>query len=412
MSNHDPIIIVGAGHAGVEAASALRAEGYQGGIILLSDEPHLPYQRPPLSKAYMKRELTEEGLLLKGEAFYAKSNIDLRLGAKAEAIDRTNRQLRLASGEALAYSHLILATGARQRPFTIPGADLDGVLVLRNLSDAGTLRERLETAKAVVIIGAGFIGLEFAAVAAPLGSKVHVVELAPRAMARSLSKDMSDFFEAQHRGFGVELLFGTGVTAIQGTDGKVSGVALSDGRVIPADLVLAGIGVLAEDRLALEAGLDCGDGIIVDEFLATSDPPISAIGDCAHHPNVFAGARTRLESVQNAGDQARCVAKRLVGKPIPYSSLPWFWSDQADLKLQIVGFLNDCDQYVLRGKPEERAFSIFGFKQGKLTGVESVNQAAEHMIGRKLLQNKTALTPEQAGDPAFDLRALAGGRAR
>jgi 3-phenylpropionate/trans-cinnamate dioxygenase ferredoxin reductase subunit len=223
---------------------------------------------------------------------------------------------------------------------------------------------------------------------------------------------MSAFFEAQHRGFGVELLFGSGVAAIHGADGKVSSVELSDGKIIPADLVLAGIGVLPEDRLAAEAGLTCTDGIVVDEMLLTSDPSISAIGDCAHHPNVFTGCMTRLESVQNASDQARCVAKRLVGKPVPYTGLPWFWSDQADLKLQIVGFLSECDQFVVRGKPEEGSFSVFGFKQGRLTGVESVNQVSDHMVGRKLLQNNLPLTPEQAGDLSFDLKAFAGGRAR
>jgi 3-phenylpropionate/trans-cinnamate dioxygenase ferredoxin reductase subunit len=258
----------------------------------------------------------------------------------------------------------------------------------------------------VVVIGAGFIGLEFAAVAVKRGCRIHVVELADRPMARALTPQMSAVFAAAHRASGIELLLGLGIAALHGTNGKVTSVELSDGRSVAADLVLAGIGVVAEDHLARGCGLACANGVVVDGHLLTSDPTISAIGDCTSHPNVFAGETIRLESVQNAADQARCVAKRLTGKPAPYDSLPWFWSDQGDLKLQIAGFLSNADTFVTRGDPATRAFSIFGFRQGTLTGVESLNRPGDHMAARRIIAMKLPLQPAEAGDPSFDLKAL------
>ena len=259
----------------------------------------------------------------------------------------------------------------------------------------------------MVVVGAGFIGLEFAATAAAKGADVQVVEIAPRVMGRAVSQAISDYYAEAHRAFGVHLHLGLGVSALEGADGKVKAVKLSDGRALPADLVLVGIGIIAAEKLAGVAGLAVENGVVVDAAMTTSDPDISAIGDCAAHPNVFAGRRIRLESVQNAADQARVVARKLAGKPAHYDALPWFWSDQGDLKLQIAGLIDGCDTFVTRGDPAQRSFSIFGFAAGKLRVVESVNRAADHMIARRLLAAATPLSLEEAADPAFDLKARA-----
>lgn len=407
MDRNRGIVIVGAGHAGVQLAASLREEGFEGAITLLSDDPRLPYQRPPLSKAYMKREATADSLILRGPAFYEQKQIDLRLGVAAEAIDRAAHAVRLRSGETLAYSRLVLATGGLARPFAVPGADLAGVHVLRDMGDADALRDRLENSKNVVVVGAGFIGLEFAAVAAKAGLNVAIVEVAPRVMGRAVSPALSDFYAEAHRGFGADVLLGMGVAAIVGTGGKASGVKLSDGRVLPADFVVVGIGVVARDGLAKAAGLDCPNGVRVDAQLATSDPDIFAIGDVALHPNAWGNREMRLESVQNATDQARALARTLSGTPTRYDALPWFWSDQGDLKLQMVGLMDKAETFVTRGDPAARAFSVFGFAGGRLVAVESVNKPGDHMLARKLIGAGVAVTPEQAGDAAFDLKALA-----
>ncbi|MCC0004835.1 MAG: FAD-dependent oxidoreductase [Methylobacteriaceae bacterium] len=407
MSAAAGIVIVGAGHGGVQAAASLREEGYAGPITLVSDDPNAPYQRPPLSKAFIKGEATAESLILRGPAYYPEKQIDLRLGESVAAIDRAGRIARLASGEALAYEHLILATGALARPATFAGAELDGVLALRDINDAAQLKARLENAKHVVVIGAGFIGLEFAATAAAKGAEVQVVEIAPRVMGRAVSQTISDFYADAHRGFGVNLHLGAGVGSIEGANGRVKAVHLSDGRRLPADLVLVGIGILANEQLASAAGLVVDNGVVVDEALTTSDPHISAIGDCCAHPNAYAGRVFRLESVQNATDQARVVARKIVGKEARYDALPWFWSDQGDLKLQIAGLNMGCDTFVTRGDPASRSFSVFGFSGGRLRVVESVNRAADHMIARRLIAAGASLSPQEAADPAFDLKARA-----
>ena len=407
MSAAGRIIIVGAGHGGVQAAASLREEGYEGPIALVSDDPHAPYQRPPLSKAYMKGEATADSLILRGPAFYPEKGIDLMLGARVVEIDRGAKRVKFASGETLDYGHLILATGADPRPAPFAGAELEGVLALRDMNDAERLKQRLAAARHVVVVGAGFIGLEFAATAAAKGCDVQVVEIAPRVMGRAVSKALSDFYAEAHRAFGVHLHLGVGVAAIEGEGGKATAVRLSDGRRLPADLVLVGIGILAAEKLAAAAGLAVDNGVVVDAAMTTSDPDISAVGDCAAHPNVFAGRRIRLESVQNASDQARTVARKLTGKPAHYDALPWFWSDQGDLKLQIAGLIDGCDVFVTRGDPGARSFSVFGFAAGKLKVVESVNRAADHMIARRLIASAVALTPEEAADPAVDIKARA-----
>ncbi len=407
MSEGAGIVIVGAGHGGVQAAASLREEGYAGPIALVSDDPNAPYQRPPLSKAFIKGEATAESLILRGPTFYGEKRIDLRLGEIVIEIDRAGRVVRLASGARLAYDHLILATGALPRPAAFAGVELEGVLALRDMNDAARLKARLESAAHVVVIGAGFIGLEFAATAAAKGAEVQVVEIAPRVMGRAVSQTISDFYADAHRGFGVKLHLGAGVASIEGAAGRVTAVHLSDGRRFPADLALVGIGILANESLASAAGLVVDNGVVVDEALTTSDPHISAIGDCCAHPNVYAGRRFRLESVQNATDQARVVARKLTGKPARYDALPWFWSDQGDLKLQIAGLNMDCDTFVTRGDPSIRSFSVFGFSGGKLRVVESVNRAADHMIARRLIGSGAALSPGEAADPGFDLKARA-----
>lgn len=401
------IVIVGAGHGGVQAAASLREEGYAGPITLVSEDAHAPYQRPPLSKAFIKGEATADSLILRGPAYYSEKGIDLRLGEAVTEIDCATQRAELASGASLAYDHLILATGAVARPAAFPGADLKGVFALRDIDDATRLKAGLEGAAHVVVIGAGFIGLEFAATAAAKGGEVQVVEVTPRVMGRAVSQTISDFYADAHRGFGVKLHLGVGVASIEGAEGRAVAVHLTDGRRLPADLVLVGIGILANERLAAAAGLAVENGVVVDEAMTTSDPHVSAIGDCCAHPNAYAGRRFRLESVQNATDQARVVARKLVGKEARYDALPWFWSDQGDLKLQIAGLNMDCDTFVTRGDPASRAFSVFGFSGGKLRVVESVNRAADHMIARRLIASGVALSPEEAADAAFDLKARA-----
>jgi 3-phenylpropionate/trans-cinnamate dioxygenase ferredoxin reductase subunit len=402
-----PVVIVGAGHAGVQAAASLREDGFDGAIVLLSDETALPYQRPPLSKAFLKGEMDLAGLPLRAEAFYREQRIDLRLGAKATRIDRAARKVELADGSSVPYGHLILATGARQRRLDVPGVDLDGVHALRTIADATALRERIGPGVRVVVIGAGFIGLEVAATAAKLGAETAIVEIA-RPMGRAVSPILSEFYTKAHRAFGARLFLGVGVKAIRGTE-SAEAVELADGEVLPADLVLVGVGVTAEDRLAREAGLECDNGIVVDAHLQTSDPAISAIGDCAHFPHAGLGFMIRLESIQNAVDQGKCVAARIAGRPTLYDQVAWFWSDQGDLKLMIAGLAHGVDHWVVRGDVEARAFSAFGFRNGKLAVVESVNRAGDHAAAKRILGQGKTLTPEQAADPAFDIRALAKG---
>ena len=404
----DPVVaIIGAGQAGFQAAASLRDTGYAGRVVLIGDEPVLPYQRPPLSKSYLAGRSGVDDLWLRPTEFYAKQQIDLVYGDPVTAIDRRQRRLHLASGIEFSWDHLVLATGAACRPLAVPGAELDGVLTLRTLADADGLRQRLNETSEVVVVGAGFIGLEFAAVALARGSAVHIVEVTRRPMGRVVSEAVSRFFTEAHIGWGAEVALGTGVTRILGAGGRVTGVETADGRHIPADLVLICIGVIPNARLASDAGLAVDDGVVVDEYLVTSDPAISAIGDCANFPTPFAPGRVRLESVQNAIDQGRCVADRLAGRPVPYQKVPWFWSDQGDLKLQIAGITIGHDTSVLRGDPADRNFSVFCFRGGRLIGVESVNRTADHVIARRLLAGDPALSPEQAADEAFDLRAHA-----
>ncbi len=408
---HDTVVILGAGHGGFQLAAQLRQNGFDGRVFLTGDESALPYQRPPLSKDYLDGKIGFDLLLMRPESFYADHRIELLCGERAEEIDRAARGVRFASGQRLAYDHLVVATGARNRVPSLPGLHLDGVCYLRNLAETDDLRERLAAAHSVVVIGAGFIGLEFAAVARGMGKPVHILEMTDRVMGRVVCPVMSQFFEAAHRGTGVAFSFGAQAVAIDGTAGRVTGVDLADGRHLPADLVLISIGVLPNTELAEAAGLEVGNGIVVDEMLATADPAISAIGDCAAFPCRHSQRNpTRLEAVQNATDHARCVADRLTGKPHPYTALPWFWSEQGKLRLQIVGLTGGSDRNVLRGDPANGEFSVFCYREGHLLGVESVNRPADHAHSRRLMTAGRQISPEQAADESFDLRAAAAAR--
>jgi 3-phenylpropionate/trans-cinnamate dioxygenase ferredoxin reductase component len=402
-----PVVIVGAGHAGFQLAASLRQAGFKDRVSLINDEAHLPYQRPPLSKAYLKGTGGPDSLMFRPAKFYTDQNIDL-IADHATWIDRTARKLKLASGASLDYAHLVLATGARNRLLDIPNANLPEVRYLRILDDSEDMRRRLASSKRVVVIGAGFIGLEFAATARIKGLEVDVLELASRVMARAVTAEVSEYFQRQHTAAGIRIHLGVQATAIEAENGKVSDVSLSDGRHIPADLVVVGVGVLPNVELAGEAGLPVASGIIVNEHLLTADPDISAIGDCALFVSQRFGGSLRLESVQNATDHARCVAARLTGDDKPYDGHPWFWSDQGDDKLQMVGLTTGYDRVVLRGDPTQKAFSAFCYRGDRLVGIESVNRAGEHMFGRRLLAAGGSIMPEQAADPHFDLKKALG----
>jgi 3-phenylpropionate/trans-cinnamate dioxygenase ferredoxin reductase subunit len=399
-----PVLIAGAGHAGFQLAASLRQHGYSEPIRLINDEAHLPYQRPPLSKAYLKGAGGADSLMFRPDKYYRDQNIEL-IADRAASIDRGARRLLLASGSSLDYGHLVLATGARNRLLDIPNANLEDVLYLRTLDESEALRLRIASARRVVVIGAGFIGLEFAATARAKGLEVDVVELGARVMARAVTAEISDFFQSRHTAAGIRIHLGVQATSIESDGARVTGVSLSDGRHVPADLVVVGVGVLPNVELADEAGLPVAAGIIVNEQLLTSDPNVSAIGDCALFASHRFGGSLRLESVQNAIDHARCVAARLTGDAKSYDGQPWFWSDQRDDKLQIAGLTTGYDRVVVRGDPGRGSFSAFCYKSGQLVGVESVNRGSDHVFGRKILGMNRSIEPEQAADPGFDLKA-------
>jgi 3-phenylpropionate/trans-cinnamate dioxygenase ferredoxin reductase component len=402
-----PVVIVGAGHAGFQLAASLRQLGYRERIGLINDEAHLPYQRPPLSKAYLKGTGGPDSLMFRPDRFYREQNIDL-IADRAVSIDRAARKLLLASGASLDYGHLVLATGARNRLLDIPNANLGDVRYLRTLDESEALRQRVASGQRVVVIGAGFIGLEFAATARAKGLEVDVVELGARVMARAVTAEISQFFQDRHTAAGIRIHLGVQATSIESDGINVTGVNLSDGRHVPADLVVVGVGVLPNIELAHEAGLAVAAGIIVNEQLLTADPDISAVGDCALFASPRFGASLRLESVQNATDHARCVAARITGDAKTYDGQPWFWSDQGPDKLQIAGLTTGYDRVVVRGDPGQGSFSAFCYKSGQLVGIESINRASDHVFGRKILGINRSIEPEQAADTSFDLKGALG----
>ncbi|MBN9672112.1 NAD(P)/FAD-dependent oxidoreductase [Roseibium aggregatum] len=384
-----PILIIGTGQAGLKAAETLRQKGYDGGLVMIGDEPYLPYQRPPLSKAYLKGEMDEERLFLRPRAYFETASIDLRPAEKVAAIDPDNHRVTLGDGSGLSYSSLLIATGTRARKIPLEGADLDGVFSLRTMQDVAAIRGPLQDAQNIVILGAGYIGMEFAAVAAKLGKTVSVVEARPRAMERSVAPMISEHFHQLHRENGVALLLETGVKRIVG-DGRVSAVELSDGTQRPADLVLMAVGAEPVTELAQEAGLTVSGGIQVDAFARTSAPDVYAAGDCTLFPSARYGRIIRLESVQNAIDQAKIAAGSMLGETVPYDPVPWFWSDQYDAKLQIAGLSEGYDRTELDGDPASGSFSLRYFRDDCLIAVDAVNAPRAHMLARRELQGAPA----------------------
>jgi len=398
------MVVVGAGQGGLQLAESLRTEGWTGPIRLFGDEPVAPYNRPPLSKAALSGESGPEHLVIRGPDFFAKKGIELATTTRVAAIDRAARDVVLADGTRIPYQGVALATGSRARRLPLPGADLDGIFVLRTLADALEIKARLATARSIAVVGGGFIGLEVAASSRKAGCAATVIEALPRLMARAVSEPISAWYADLHARHGVRVLLETGVTGFLGEAGRVSGVATSAGPVA-ADLVVVGVGVIPDDDLARAAGLDCDRGVIVDACSVTSDPAIVALGDCTAR-RLPDGSLRRLESVQNAVEQAKSGAAWLMGKERPFTATPWFWSDQYDVKLQMAGLSAGHDRSVVRGALDEAAFSIFYWRAGRLVACDSINRPQDHMAARKLLDKGVSPTPEEIADPAFDLPAF------
>ncbi|MEO6955484.1 MAG: FAD-dependent oxidoreductase [Antricoccus sp.] len=398
-------VIIGAGHGGVEVADALRKGGYEGQISLLERTSHQPYQRPPLSKEC----LIEAGdpLALRSAAFFAEQHIDLRLSTAVTKVVPDSQQIHLGGGERLEYDDLVFATGAHNRVAVCDGSDLNGVHYLRTRDDLEPLRAAMSSATSVVVVGAGFIGLEFATAARAAGLPTTVIDLADRPMSRVLSKYASDYFSELHQAAGTELIFGEGLASLQGDERSVNAVIGTSGASYPADLVVIGLGVEPASELALQAGLEIDPGIVVNQYLLSSAPHIYALGDCASFP--FRHRQIRLEAVQNATDQGSTVAAGILGRDEPYGAVPWFYSDQAGVKLKIAGIYGGSGDQVIRGNREQGAFSIFHFDRLTLSCVESINRPADHMIARKLLRDGTPLSPIEAANRDLDLRARALG---
>jgi 3-phenylpropionate/trans-cinnamate dioxygenase ferredoxin reductase subunit len=402
---HERIVIVGAGQSGAQAVATLRSEGFAGDITLVGDEPYAPYQRPPLSKAYLMGTMERDRLFLKPDAFYREAKCDLILGVAATKIERDAHKVILSDGRALAYDKLLLATGSRVRPIRCPGSELSGIHYLRGIADVDALRELVGQGKKLAIVGGGYIGLEVAAVAAKRGVDVTVFEAMDRLMARAVSVPVSDFYAKVHRAAGVKVLLDTGVEAFEGT-GKLEAIR-AGGKSYPTDVALVGIGIVPNVELAREAGLGCDDGIVVNErSAATGDPVIFAAGDCTRHVG-REGTALRLECVQNAIDQAKHAALSMLGKPSVYKEVPWFWSDQYDLKLQIAGLARPTDHLVLRGSPDARKFAVFHLRDGAIAAVEAVNAAPEYLVGKRLIAEGKKIAPERLADTSVPMKTIA-----
>ena len=396
------IIIVGAGHAAGQAAASLRQEGFAGAITILGDEPHIPYQRPPLSKQYLAGEQGLDRVYLRPEQFYAGKDIAIRSSVRVERIDRTAQTVTTSTGETLAYERLLLTTGSRPRQLELPGSELEGVHYLRTIADVDAIKADMAPGKRVVVVGGGYIGLEVAAVCLEAGLEVDVLEMEERILARVTTPAMSDFYHRLHEGRGVRIHTGARVTGFSG-NGRVASVQCGD-ESFAADFAVVGIGILPNVELAQAAGLECDDGILVDERCCTTDPHIYAAGDCTNHPNPLLERRLRLESVPNAMEQARIAAANLSGKPREYAAVPWFWSDQYELKLQMVGFSGDGDSEVVRGEMAANQFAVFYLNDGKIVAADAVNSPKEFMLCRRLVGQPADAAA--LADPGTDLKSL------
>ncbi len=409
------ILILGAGQAGSQAVDTLRREGFKGRLALIGEEPELPYQRPPLSKKYLSGELAQERLLLRHRSFYDEHRTELLLGSRATSLDPAARSLSLANGARLTYDRLLLCLGAISRRLTCPGSELAGVHYLRDLADADALRAVLRPGIRVVIIGGGYIGLETAATCHKLGCGVTVLEMADRVMNRVVAPRVSEYFAEDHRAHGIRIICEAGVASIEPAAGieRAAGlerdtaelrVRCADGRTYPADVVVVGVGAVARDQLARDAGLACGNGIIVDEYCRTSDPAIFAAGDCTDQHSVHYGRRVRLESVDNAFEQGKTAAQNILGRNLVHDRIPWFWSDQFDNKLLIVGLAQGHDEIVLRGDPAARNFSVCYLKDRELLAVEAINHSKDYMAGRKLIAERARMDLLKLRDPQIALK--------
>jgi 3-phenylpropionate/trans-cinnamate dioxygenase ferredoxin reductase subunit len=404
----DDILIIGAGQAAAQAVQSLRAEGFAGPIRIFGDEPYAPYQRPPLSKKFLAGEIGYDRVELKGQDFYAQSGVETHWGTRVTEIDRKNKRILTADGREYPYGKLLLATGSRVRELNVPGFDLKGVHYLRNIDDVKAIQDHFREGAKMVVVGGGYIGLEVAAVAAKRGIDVTVLETADRVLARVVDPIVSQFYERVHREAGVKIETGVTVSGFEGTD-RITAVTSGEGKKYPCDFVVVGIGIIPNTALAVEAGLEVENGIVVDEFCRTSDPDICAAGDCTSHPNAVYGRRIRLESVHNAIEQGKTAAATLAGKEKPYDQVPWFWSDQYDLKLQIVGLSAGYTEAVVRGDPENsRSFAVFYLKDGVLVAVDAVNRAPEFMMAKILTQKKEKLDPARIRDESIGVKEIAG----
>lgn len=405
MAARPTFAIVGANLAGGRAAETLRAEGFDGRIVLIGAEPHRPYERPPLSKEALRGEAPYEKAFLCSEEWYVENDIELRLGVTATEFDPAAREIGLDGGERVAFDKLLLATGGRVRRLAVPGADLDGVLTLRTIDDSERIRARLIPGAPVVVIGAGFIGSEVAASAKMLGCRVTVLEVAPVPLGRALGPELGRIMGEIHREHGVDLRTGTGVERIEGDRG-VARVVASDGATLEAAAVIVGVGIDPEDGLARRAGLEVSNGIVVNERCETSAPDIYAAGDVANHPNPILGERIRVEHWQNAQNQGAAAARAMLGHAEPFAEIPWFWSDQYDLNIQMAGHATSWDRIVFRGDVDARSFSAFYLRGGLIAAALAVNRAKDVRAARGLIKDKVRVDPALLADESTDLRAL------
>ena len=401
------VVILGAGHAGGTAAALLRQYGFEGPITLVGEEPIPPYQRPPLSKAWLKGEADADSLALKPLEFYAAHNIDFRASTTATSLDRAAKTVALSDGAQVSYDALIIATGARAIALPIPGAELAGVMFLRTAADAAHLKAVVGPGKRLAVVGGGYIGLEVAASGRALSAEVVVIEREDRLLARVACEQLSTFFKAYHKRHEVTFELGASVTGFVGEDGHVTGVTLADGRTIACDAVVVGVGAHPNDEIAKAAGLDVARGVVVDLDARTSDPAIYAIGDVAHRPMPIYGRMFRMESVPNALEGAKQAASAIAGRPQPAGEVPWQWSDQYDLKLQIAGYAFDVDEILVRGDPASAKFAVFHLKGDLVQSVEAINSPPEFMMGKQLIGARRPVSKQRLADPTVSMKEVA-----